>query len=142
MAEYTGPHFDELKALHSRRPFASFAVKLNTGERYEVRDAASFAMSRNVIVLLQPRVNLNWDQISGFELLEFNSRHAEIVGLLRRKPFVPFAVLRNNGDRYEVAGRGRAGLSPWTIGIATPDEGLTIFQMEEVVGVEVHEPAS
>ncbi len=142
MADYNGPLFDELKVLHSRRPFAFFAVKLKTGERYEVRDSASFAMNGNVIVLLQPRVNLNWDQIGGFELLESDSKYAEIVGLLRRKPFVPFAVLRNNGHRYEVAGRGRAGLSPWTIGIATPDEGLTIFQMEEVSGVEVHEPAS
>ena len=142
MAEYTGPLFDELKGLHSRRPFASFGVKLKTGERYEIRDSASFAMSRNVIVFLQPRVNLNWDQIDGFELLGSNPRHAEIVGLLRRKPFVPFTVLRNNGERYEVAERGRAGLSPWTIGIAPPDSRLTIFQMDEVVGIEVHEPAS
>ena len=142
MAEYTGPLFDELSTLRSRKPFAPFAVKIKTGERYEVRDSSVFAMSRRLILIMHPRVDLKWDQIEGFEMLKSNPRHAEIVGLLRRQPFVPFAVLRNNGERYEVAERGRAGLSEWTIGIAPPDEGLTIFQMAEVVGVDIHERAS
>jgi hypothetical protein len=142
MTEYTGPLFEELRALHSQRPFLPFAVKLKTGQRHAIHDPASFAMSPQLVVIMQPRVDLRWGEIEGFEVLASNGKHAEIVGLLRRKPFVPFAVLRNNGERYEVADRGLAGLSKWTIGIASPDEGMRIFQMDEVVGVEIHEPAS
>ena len=71
---------------------------------------------------------------------EFEER---IKLLLRADPFRAFEIVLNNGDRYAIS--GPFSLAIGTTSMATiypPRGGSAFFRKDQIVGVEVPEPAA
>ena len=65
-------------------------------------------------------------------------------GVLRRRfranPFVPFEIVRNNGDRYEVTNPWHFAMGGDTVVVLRPG-GSQFFRKSQIVAVRVHETA-
>jgi hypothetical protein len=72
------------------------------------------------------------------EAINFNN---EIDKLLDNDPFVPFTIILSSGDRYEITGPRQAALGENVIVVVPPKIGISFFRKNQVVGVDVAEPA-
>jgi hypothetical protein len=73
------------------------------------------------------------------EDLNFND---EIANLLDRDPFVPFTIILSSGDRYDVTHLHQVAIGNNVIVVVPPRSTLAFFRKNQVVGVELHEPAA
>ncbi len=61
----------------------------------------------------------------------------ELVRLLDRRPFVPFSIILNTGDRYEVVGPHQLAIGARdAAAVIHPKSGLSFFRKSSVVGVD------
>jgi hypothetical protein len=65
----------------------------------------------------------------------------ELNGLLDREPFVPFTIVLASGDRYKVTGSRQVAIGENVIVIVPPKSTHVFFRKNQIVGVEVEEPA-
>ena len=72
------------------------------------------------------------------EDLRFDS---ELNDLLDRDPFVPFTIVVASGDRYKVTGPRQVAMGENVIVIVPPKSTHVFFRKNQIVGVEVEEPA-
>lgn len=72
------------------------------------------------------------------EAINFND---EIDRLLDRDPFVPFTIILSSGDRYEVTGPRQVAMGENVIVVCPPKSTMSFFRKNQVVGVDVAEPA-
>ena len=73
------------------------------------------------------------------EEIRFDS---ELNDLLDRDPFVPFTIVLASGDRYRVTGPRQVAMGDTVIVIVPPKSTHVFFRTNQVVGVEVKEPAA
>jgi hypothetical protein len=65
----------------------------------------------------------------------------EINKLLDRDPFVPFTIILTSGDRYEITGPRQIALGERVIVVVPPKSTHSFFRRNQVVGIDVAEPA-
>jgi hypothetical protein len=65
----------------------------------------------------------------------------ELNDLLDRDPFVPFSIVVASGDRYKVTGPRQVAMGENVIVICPPKSTVVFFRKNQIVGVEVEEPA-
>ena len=65
----------------------------------------------------------------------------ELNDLLEREPFVPFTVVVSSGDRYRVTSPRQVALGENIIVIVPLQSTHAFFRKNQIVGVEVEEPA-
>ncbi len=67
----------------------------------------------------------------------------QISGLKRRKPFVPYTIVRKQGQRHEITRPFQVAFNDVTIVIMPEDDsGSEFFKIEEIAKVEIHETVS
>jgi hypothetical protein len=67
----------------------------------------------------------------------------QIRTLKRRKPFVPYTIVRRNGQRHEITRPFQVAFNDVTIVIMPEDDsGSEFFKIEEISKVEIHETVS
>ncbi len=72
---------------------------------------------------------------------EFNFEE-EIRKLWKRDPFVPFEIVVTSGDRYEINDPIQLAMGGNMVVVVPAKKGLQFFRKNQIVAVEVHEPAS
>ena len=67
----------------------------------------------------------------------------QISRLKRRKPFVPYTIVRRHGQRHEITRPFQVAFNDVTIVIMPEDDsGSEFFKLEEIANVEIHETVS
>jgi hypothetical protein len=72
------------------------------------------------------------------EAINFND---EIDRLLDRDPFVPFKIILTSGDRYEITGPRQVAMGDNVVVVVPSKSTHSFFRKNQIVGVEVAEPA-
>ena len=65
----------------------------------------------------------------------------ELNHLLDRDPFVPFTIIVTSGDRYRITGPRQVALGENLVVIVPPRSTMSFFRKNQVVGIEIEEPA-
>ena len=71
--------------------------------------------------------------------LNFND---ELLSLWKAKPFVPFVIILASGDRYEVNEPIQMAMGDNVVVLVPPGSTHVFFRKNQIVGVEVREPAA
>lgn len=66
----------------------------------------------------------------------------ELKKALDRDPFVPFTIVLTSGDRYEVIDPFTVAIGGSTVVVLPPKSTHVFFRKNQIVAVEVHEPAA
>lgn len=61
---------------------------------------------------------------------------------MRHAPFVPFTIIMNNGDRYEITRPLSVAVGNSLIWLAPKGTGFVYLRKNQIIGVEVQEPAA
>lgn len=65
----------------------------------------------------------------------------EVEKLLRQEPFVPFQVILTSGDRYDVTSAFSLAFDGNAVVVFPPKQAHAFFRKNQIVGIEVKEPA-
>lgn len=65
----------------------------------------------------------------------------ELNDLLDREPFVPFSIVVTSGDHYKVTSPRQVAIGDSVVVIVPPKSTMVFFRKNQIVGVEVEEPA-
>jgi hypothetical protein len=66
----------------------------------------------------------------------------ELNDLLDRDPFVPFTIVLTSADRYKVTAPRQVAMGESVIVIVPPRSTMSFFRKNQIVGVELKEPAA
>jgi hypothetical protein len=72
------------------------------------------------------------------EAINFNN---EIDRLLDRNPFAPFKLILTSGDRYEITRPRQVAMGENVMVVVPSKSTHSFFRKNQIVGVEVAEPA-
>jgi hypothetical protein len=65
----------------------------------------------------------------------------EIRRYLDRRPLIPFVIVMQSGERYEITGKHQVALGRKAIDIVPPRETHVFFPSHKISSVEVLEPS-
>ena len=66
----------------------------------------------------------------------------ELEKLLDREPFTPFTITVTSGDRFEITRDKHVAIGGNMIVVFAAKRGMSFFRKNQIVAVDVHEPAS
>ncbi len=73
------------------------------------------------------------------EKIDFES---ELIKLLDREPFHPFSITLTSGERYAITADRQVALGGNTVVVVLPKTGIQFFRKNQIVSVDVPEPAN